>query len=474
MRTPRHRIFPFFRTSRSEEASLLMIVIWIAFGLVSITLYFAHSMTFEMRASDNRVAAVEAEQAIEGAARYISCVLSNLNVPGSMPDQATYQFENVPVGNAHFWIIGRGTYNQDPPETAHFGLVDECSKMNANYVSSNMLATLPTVVSVPTLTSDIIASILAWRSTNTSSMSGGAESDTYMRNTPPYLCKNSKFETVDELRLIYNMDMTTLVGEDANRNGIMDPNENDGDVLPPTDNKDGQLDPGIAEYLTVYSREPNTATNGATRYNITTFTSTGSSSGPYPGAFLKALTNGTSITAQRANQIIKTALGGMGRIRPGAHPFTSPLQFYISSGMSLSEIAQVEMNVRGTNVAGLINVNTASTEVLSCVPGLSSGQAAALTSYRQSNTNLLNGSIGWVTQVLPLPNAIQAGPWLTGKTYQYTADIAAVGHNGRGYRRVRFVFDTSQGAPIIRYRQDLTHLGWALGKQARNPVLAAK
>ncbi len=457
------------RIARSQEASLLIIVIWIAFGLVAITLYFANSMTFEMRASDNRVAAIESEQAIEGAARYISCILSNLSLPGSMPDGATYQFENVPVGNAHFWIIGRGTYNQDPPETAHFGLVDECSKMNANYVNSNMLATLPTVVSMPSLTSDIIASILAWRSTNTTSMSGGAESDSYMRNQPPYLAKNSKFETVDELRLIYNMDMTMLYGEDANLNGIMDPNENDGDVLPPTDNKDGQLDPGLAEYLTVYSREPSTTTNGVARYNITTYTSTGSKSG-----LLQALTNGTSISAQRANQLISTAVGGMGRIRAGTAIFSSPLQFYMASGMSLTEIAQVERNIRGTNIQGLINVNTASTEVLSCVPGLGSGQAAALTSYRQSNTNLLNGSIGWVTQVLPMPYAIQAGPYLTGKTYQYTADIAAVGHNGRGYRRVRFVFDTSQGAPIIRYRQDLTHLGWALGKQARNPVLAVK
>jgi hypothetical protein len=271
------------------------------------------------------------------------------------------------------------------------------------------------------------------------------------------------------------MDMPTLYGEDANLNGVMDPNENDGDTLPPTDNRDGQLDPGLYEYLTAYSREPGTATNGVARYNITTFAYTGSRTGPFPAAFLKALTNGTSITSQRANQLIGTALGGLGRgARAGASPFTSPLQFYMSSGMSLSEIAQVELNLRGTNIQGLVNVNTASTEVLSCVPGLDSGQAAALTAYRNSNTNILNGSIGWVTQVLPIQNATQAGPWLTGKTYQYTADIAAVGHNGRGFRRVRFVFDTSQGAPFIRYRQDLTHLGWALGKQARNPVLAAK
>ena len=59
-------------------------------------------------------------------------------------------------------------------------------------------------------------------------------------------------------------------------------------------------------------------------------------------------------------------------------------------------------------------------------------------------------------------------------SYQYTADIAAVGPYGRGYRRVKFVFDTSSGAPKIIYRQDLTHLGWALGKEERQTALLAK
>lgn len=452
-----------FGTARAQRASLLIIVIWIAFALVSITVYFAHSMNFELRAADNRVAAIEAEQAIEGAARYIGCVLSNLDVPGSMPDPGAYLCKAVPVGNAHFWLIGRGLNDQDPQTMAHFGLVDEASKMNVNYASSNMFVDMFSYQQNADPT--IIASILAWRSTNTSLQNGGAESATYMGLQPPYLCKNSKFETIDELRMIYNMNMTLLVGEDANLNGILDPNENDGDVLPPSDNKDGQLDPGILEYLTVYSHEPTTTTNGATRYNITTFSAaTGQT------ALVKALTNSTTITVQRAKQIITQANQGA----RGLNPFHSPLEFYMRGGMTLSEIAQVETNIRGTNVAGLVNVNTASTDVLSCIPGLDTGEATTLTAYRLVNTNILNGSIGWVTQVLPMSNAVVAGPWLTGKTYQYTADIAAVGHNGRGYRRTRFVFDTSQGTPNIVYRQDLTYLGWALGKDALAQALAAK
>ena len=54
------------------------------------------------------------------------------------------------------------------------------------------------------------------------------------------------------------------------------------------------------------------------------------------------------------------------------------------------------------------------------------------------------------------------------------ADIAALGPHGRGYRRVRFIFDTSSGVPQIVYRQDQSHLGWALGKEIRQTWILAK
>jgi hypothetical protein len=69
--------------------------------------------------------------------------------------------------------------------------------------------------------------------------------------------------------------------------------------------------------------------------------------------------------------------------------------------------------------------------------------------------------------------ALASGDFITTHSYQFTADIAAVGAYGRGYRRVRFVFDMSEGTPVILYRQDLSRLGWALGEQARQNLLAA-
>ena len=149
--------------------------------------------------------------------------------------------------------------------------------------------------------------------------------------------------------------------------------------------------------------------------------------------------------------------------------------------MTLTEFAQIATNLTttsGTYIYGRVNVNTASAAVLTCLLGGDTGAAQQLVNYRQSNPNNLT-SIAWVMDALgqSYPDdlaALEAGDYITTQSYQYTADIAALGPYGRGYRRVKFVFDTSSGTPKIVYRQDLTHLGWALGKEVRQNLLLAK
>ena len=451
--------------------SVLIIVLWIAFGLVAITLYFANSMSLELRASDNRVSGVVADQAIEGAARYVRYVLSNWGTNGLVPDVTSYAHAAVPVGDAHFWLIGRDTNIQVGAGELFCGLVDEASKLNLNTATSNMLITA--LESLPRINLDLASAIIDWRDTN----GGGASQTYYAMLHPAYQCKSSPFETVDELRLVLGADMETLVGEDANRNGILDPNEND-------DNRNGLPDCGILEYVTVYSREPATYSNGLSRVNISTVTGT---TGP-----LASLLQ-TNFGAARANQIL-TQLGlvssgpppqggGQAGGRPPAIPtvqFTSPLQFYRRSGMKPEEFVQIASAITvssNTNyIEGRVNVNTARPAVLACLPGFTIDLAQQLVTYRQMNTDKLT-SIAWVVDALGQNNAatltaLEAGDYITTQSYQFSADVAALGPYGRGYRRTRFVFDTSDGTPKIIYRQDLSHLGWALGKEVRQTWLA--
>jgi type II secretory pathway component PulK len=151
------------------------------------------------------------------------------------------------------------------------------------------------------------------------------------------------------------------------------------------------------------------------------------------------------------------------------------LEFYIRNvnvnQLSEMDFAAIEPSITTSSsnmLYGLININTASEQVLACIPGIGSNNAPAVVSYRDNNPNRLN-SIAWLTQAMSITpqTARTIGQYVTSRSYQFTADIAAVGSYGRGYRRVKFVFDTSEGLPKIIYRQDLTHLGWALGPMAR-------
>jgi len=430
----------------------LVIVLWVTLGLVSIALYFAHSMAMELQASDNRVCAVAADQAIEGAARYIEYVLTTYATNGVVPNLTEYQAEDVPVGGAHFWLIGRdNSYPPAHPNRVTFGLVDESSKLNLNTAPTNTLGMLPRV------TSDVVNGILDWRNPNGN---GGTELY-YAMAQPPYQRKGAPFETVDEVRLVYGTTMDILVGDDLNRNGVLDPSE-------PDEDGNGQVDPGIIEYLTVYSREPNTHSNGTPLTNINNQNQ------------LRTLLQ-SNFGGGRANQIL-TRLGFGAATRPGATnapargtaaTLTGLLQFYLRSGLSETEFAEIYPDIAvGTApfTQGRVNINTANVTVLASLPGMDPNSAQQVVSYRQSNPNNL-GTIAWIVDALGRGSAaiqgLEGGDYITTRSFQFAADIAAVGPYGRGYRRVKFIFDISDGMARILYRQDLTRLGWALGQDVR-------
>ena len=154
----------------------------------------------------------------------------------------------------------------------------------------------------------------------------------------------------------------------------------------------------------------------------------------------------------------------------------SVLEVYIKSQMTEDEFADIADAISVSdeeNLPGLININTAPEAVLACVPGIGTANAAAVAAYRQSKSGSLT-SVAWLAQALDEANAIQAGPYVTTRSYQYTADLAAVGHDGKGFRRVRFVLDAGGEEPMIRYRQDLTAAGWALGPEIHKQLAAMK
>ncbi len=439
---------------RREHASALVMVLWISFGLVTMALYFGHSMSVELKTTTNVEAGVQSEQAIEGAARYLKYLFANLPSPGQLPEETLIQREGVPVGEAYFWLVGRDPETTDGTRP-YFNLIDESGKLNLN------IATLAQLQKLPNMSETFAAAIIDWRDSDDEASENGAESDVYLRNDPPYTAKNGPFESVEELRLVYGADEVLLYGEDLNGNGILDPNENDGDLSPPTDNQDGRLDRGLVDYLTVYSREPATQTNGEPRIAVVLPNNASAQQRQQVQTALRAhLTE--MLSEERANEIL-------GRV---GNTIASVLDFYMRSGMSLDEFVKVDdaLGMSTNVVQGLINVNTASVDVLATLQGLEINDAEALVAYRITNPTALQ-SVGWVTEVLEEAKARAIGPFITDKGFQYTADICAVGRGGRGFRRSRMVFDISEGRPKVVYRREMTQSGWALGADVRQQLV---
>jgi len=70
--------------------------------------------------------------------------------------------------------------------------------------------------------------------------------------------------------LIRGVSEAALLGEDANANGLLDDEEDDGAESHPNDNGDGKLNVGWASIFAYESEVPNTAADGSARINVQT------------------------------------------------------------------------------------------------------------------------------------------------------------------------------------------------------------
>ncbi|XHR30206.1 MAG: hypothetical protein ACFUZC_06530 [Chthoniobacteraceae bacterium] len=460
---------PFLPTpSQRARGSVLIVVMIVCIGLVSLTLVFANTMALAYRGEDNALAGRQAEAAIEGGARYAVYLFSQVNREGGLPDPNDFQSDTLPVGEATFWFIGvsSGSASQSTSDQPVFGFVDEASKLNLNTASATVLQGLPG------MTSDLAQAVVTWRSSTSGAATSGtstsgtsSSSSSVIRNSTN---KYAPFESVEEIALLVSGSgsQDILYSADYNANHVLDGAERTQAASSSMSNAfstgsaatpafDNGLNPGILEYATVFSREPNTLSDGTTERVDVTKTS---------GTALSTLLTSDLGTA-RSNEII-TKLQASGTVN-------SVLGFYIHGALTETEFDSISPKLTaksGTYVKGLVNPYTAPAAVLACLPGIGSAKAELLVTTRAQQTTE-PASLAWVVSVLGQSDALKAGPYLTANSYQISVDVAAVGRNGRGYRRTRFVIDKSTGTARIVYRRNLTPLGWSLGSDVRQQLV---
>ncbi len=444
------------RRRRRGVIFYVTLVVVLMAGLLAAGLNFYIRSQASGSAADQRAA-----QAAEAARAGVSLAAAILLDP-------EYQLENVSDNPDLFrdLIVAPGPpewrvclMRDDPTvdDAPAYGLADESGRLNLN------VATVEQLLLLPGMTRDVAEAIIDWRDADDTPGPQGAESDYYQNLPSPYRARNGSFESVDELLLVRGVTETLLFGEDANRNGMIEPNENDGDRSLPPDNGDGKLDPGWAAWLTVYSFETNTTHDGRAKLNFATgavntvrdrMVELGFS--PQTADFVRDARNG-GVRFTHPAQLY--GWKGTLKVRQG----NATVDVQAESPMSPDELALALEELTGSGqqmIPGLVNPAAAAACVLEAVGFQPSeaDEAIAVRSHLEAADTL---TFAWLVRegVLDAPRLAELAPRLCGRGRQFRIDAVAYSPQSGQFVRIETVLDVSGGQPRTLYRRDLTGLG---------------
>lgn len=342
-------------------------------------------------------------------------------------------------------------YSANPEGGIRFGLTDEGSKLNLNAATTSMVSRLPG------MKTSLTDALLDFVDADDVPRPEGAEQEYYNALPQPYRIHNGPLSTVEQLLLVRGFTPAVVLGEDANRNFSLDPNEDDGDEREPPDDADGRLQPGLLPLLTVYSREPNTDRTGRRRFNLNTPDAALTDTNDLPPAFVAFVSElgaSKSVVLDPAELLEATVTlkGADGQDRA------------VPTGVGKESMALVLDRFTGSaeaELVGRINVNTAPASVLQLVPGIDNALAENILSARRNLPAERRSSVAWIH----IENLVEAdrfreiAPFLTTRSLQYRFNVVGYGARSGKFRVLEAVIDVASPPARLVYLRDLTRLG---------------
>jgi DNA uptake protein ComE-like DNA-binding protein len=351
---------------------------------------------------------------------------------------------------------------------------DESSRLNLNTASLEMLQNLSL------LTSEQAAAIVDWRDTDSTTTPGGAENDYYNELEDPYDCANAPLQSVAEVLRVKGFSPTLLYGEDANRDGVLQTAEDDGDENDPPDNGDGELDRGILPYVTTSSYSTNLNAAGEKRLNLNTASNRELRSRLEGRVSKENLRKIVQYRKKKKFESIAQLLTGEGvektveeksgeedrdedeeldKVGSDGEAASAVLSESTQEGalVSFDEFKAIVDDLTITEdekLPGLINVNTAPREVLVCLPGMTNQLADRIVERRSSDLGSFTtvADLGTVEGV----DAEKFGSLLPYITVRSTVfEVLAVGYlpERKAYSSIEAKIDLGgEGAKLVYYR----------------------
>ena len=361
-------------------------------------------------------------------------------------------------GNPGEWFFTVYAPNPDDPTVPRYGLIDEGGLISLNGIDEE------TLVALPGMTTELAEALLDWTDTDSDARTSGAEQEHYDKLNPPYTVKNGPLATVEELLLVRGFDGAVIYGQDLNRNGLLEPNEQPvetaGDVAIEGFNR------GLVSLATTATLVPDLDSEGQPRLNVNTAD---------PQEIVTRCrelgldTTGVFITAARAAKLVITDPSQLLDMTIEVDDPRRPGQKRtIPSGVTTANIETVMDKLSGGGKAvggqemlvGRVNLNSAPLGVLCALNGLGESAARAIVDRRGSGEDL-GGSTAWIlTQnVVSAEVFKKIAPRLTTRSCRFR--VRSFGYHIRTgtFCVLEAVIDTASGTPRIVYLRDLTRLG---------------
>lgn len=253
------------------------------------------------------------------------------------------------------------------------GAADAHAKLNVNILSRDSLMLLPD------MDETIADSILDWIDGDDEPNELGAELGQYLSLKHGYFPRNAPFRSMQELELVLGVLPEYVRGEDWDQNGLLDPNEDDGNLSWPPDSPDGKLEGGWSRLLTAVSEGGGLAASGEARLDLTT-------------AEIEDIQKRLQVDAQQAQAIADAALTVTGM----ADFIRTPLRDLVPQGATLlsGRRANTLQDLTTEQIgllldectlgdatpprSGKLNINTCDDDVIEYLSEISPGVADAL------------------------------------------------------------------------------------------------
>ena len=446
------------RTTRLKGRSGMVLYAILVIGATATMIAAAtmFRMQAEVSASSSYVRGDQAwAAAYSGVTHAIMVLAQPPSEGGNYDNPDLYESQFVCTEGGDDWYFTIYAYNDQDVETVRYGVTDTAAQINLNTAPRKVLEALPN------MTPELVDCLIDFRDSDDEPQENGAEQEYYNQLAHPYAIRNRSLMSVEELLLVKGFDGTLVYGEDANFNGLLDINEDDGEETHPDDDGDGLLNRGLRAIMTTISYDVNIDSENQARTNINGKTDSRAlrrAVGRSTAEFIQFCQEGGKKFTHPSELLNMSFTGKVdGKSETRQSPVTS-------SGKLATVLDKLCISSSKVLPNAAINVNTASAEALLAVLGTDNADLVdRIVSIRADLTPEEKATTAWLlsNDLVGSTKFKTIAPQLTARGFQFRVQVVGYGVNSGRYCVLEAIIDPF-GQRIL-YLRDLTPLGMPFG-----------